>query len=86
MSPMQLRTNERGNAKLCPITDLEVRIASNNMVILVIQYVETIEQFDSGERKQLQTVLSAKRALKLAATLKKAAARFLESNSDRAVQ
>ena len=81
MSPMELQTNERGIAKLCPITAFEIRIASNEMVVLVIQYVETIEQFDLGQPKQLQTVLPAERAFELAATLKKAAA-ILESNSN----
>lgn len=80
MPPMELQTNERGNAGLCPITGFEVRIATNDMVVLAIQYVENIAQFDSGEWKQLQAVLPAQRALELAATLKKAAV-FAESDT-----
>jgi len=85
MTPLELQTNERGTAKLCPITSFEVRIASNEMVVLVVQFVETIEQFDLGQRKQLQTVLAAKQARALAATLEKAASLFLKSDSDLSV-
>ena len=81
MAPIELQNNERGNAKLCPVTDYQVRLASNGMVVLVLQYVETIEQFDSGQWKQLQTVLPATRALEIAATLRKAAKLHLHSDS-----
>jgi len=81
MSPIKLQTNENGIAKLCPITAFEVRIATNEMVIVVIQYVETIEQFDSGQPKQLQVVLPAEQAHELAATLEKAAKLFLREGS-----
>lgn len=81
MSPLEMQTNENGSAKLCPVTEFEVHIASNEMVIVVVQYVETIEQFDSGQPKQLQVVLSAKRAHELAATLEKAATLFLREGS-----
>lgn len=83
---MELQINERGNARLCPITAFEVRIASNDMVVLVIQYVESIEQFDSGELKQLQTVLPTAQAYELAATLRRAAGLFLQSGADVSVQ
>jgi len=85
MCPMELRTNEGGIASLSPITAFEVRIASNDMVVLVLQYVESVEQFDSGRPKQIQTVLSPARALEIAATLKKAASLFLGANSGCAV-
>ena len=81
MSPIELQTNENGSAKLCPITAFEVRLGSNEMVIVIIQYVETIEQFDSGQQKQLQVVLPAKRAHELAATLEKATGLFLRDGS-----
>ena len=81
MSPIESLNTERGHAKLCPIADFQVRLASNDMVIVILQYVETIEQFDSGQSKQLQTVISAQRALELAATLKKAAKLLLEPDS-----
>lgn len=82
MPPIELQMNEHGAAKLCPITTCEVRVATNEMVVLVLRYVETIEEFDSGHWKQLQTVLPAKRALELAADLEKAAALFLESHPE----
>ena len=82
MPPIELQTNERGDARLCPITACEVRLASNEMVVVVLQYVESIEQFDSGQWKQLQAVLPVKRALELAASLEKAVALFLQSDSD----
>ncbi len=81
MSPIELQTNGDGNAKLCPITAFEVHIASDEMVVVVIQYVETIEQFDSGQPKQLQAVLPAERAHELAASLEKAATLFLREGS-----
>ncbi len=86
MSPIKLQTNENGSASLCPLTAFEVRIATNEMVILVLQYVETIEQFDSRQPKQLQVVLPAKRAHELAATLEKAAVLFLREGSYSLVQ
>jgi len=86
MSPIELQTDENGSAKLCPITSFEVHIASSEMVILVIQYVETIEQFDSGQPKQLQLVLPAERAHELAATIDKAASLFLKESSYSLVQ
>ena len=85
MTTIQLQSNERGNAILCPITEYQVRLASNDMVILVLQYVESIEQFDAGQCKQLQTVIPATRALEIAATLKKAANMILEADSVPAV-
>jgi hypothetical protein len=86
MSPIKLQTREDGIASLCPITEFEVRIATNEMVVLVLQYVENIEQFDSGQWKQIQAVLSAGRARELGATLEKAAALFLKEGSYQAVQ
>ena len=81
MAPIELQNNERGNAKLCPITDYQVQLASNEMVILVLQYVESIEEFDAGQWQQLQTVVPAERALEIAATLKKAANLILRPES-----
>lgn len=81
MAHIALQNNERGTAKLHPITNYQIQLASNGMVILALQYVETIEQFDAGQWKQLQTVLPASRALELAATLKKAAKLILESDA-----
>ncbi len=81
MTPTELETNERGHARLCPITDFQVQLATNEMVAVTIEYVETMEQFDAGQRKQLRTVLPASRALALSATLKKAARLILESDS-----
>jgi len=82
MPPIELQTNEHGDARLCPITACEVRLASNEMVVVILQYVESIEQFDSAQWKQLQGVLPVKRALELAASLEKAVALFLKSDSD----
>lgn len=86
MSPTELESNELGSTLLCPIVACEVRIASNEMVALVLQYVETIEEFDSGHWRQLQAVLPAKRALQLAADLEKAATLFLEPHPETLVQ
>jgi len=83
---MKLQTNENGTAKLCPITTFEVRIATNDMVIVIIQYVETMEQFDLGQPKQLQVVLPAKRARELAATIGRAVKLFQREGSNCLVQ
>jgi hypothetical protein len=84
--PIELKINDHGNAKLCPITACDVRIATNDMVVVILQYVETIEEFDSGQWKQLQAVLPAQRALELAASLEKAATLFREPQADNLVQ
>jgi hypothetical protein len=81
MASFDLQTNEPGDVKLCPITDFKVQLATNDMVVVTIEYVESVEQFDSGERKEFRTVVPAERALALGATLKKAARLILESNS-----
>ncbi|HEY2470339.1 MAG TPA: hypothetical protein VGI45_21270 [Terracidiphilus sp.] len=86
MSLIKLQANELGSVKLCPVTACEVRVATNEMVVIVIQYVETIEEFDSGHWKQLQAILPVKRALELAANLEKAATLFLESHPETVVQ
>jgi len=86
MWPMELQINEHGDAKLCPITACEVRLGTNDMVVLVIQYVETIEQFDSGQWKQLHAVLPAKRARELAASIEKVAMLLRESQPNGTVQ
>lgn len=56
MSRIELQTNEDGIAKFCPVTAFDVRIATNEMVIVVIQYVETVEQFDSGQLRPCSPV------------------------------
>lgn len=86
MTPIELQINEQGSARLSPITACEVRVATNEMVVVVIQYVESVEEFDSGHCKQLQAVLPVKRALELAASLEKAAALFRESHPESFVQ
>jgi hypothetical protein len=86
MSRIKLQTNEDGIAKFCPVTDFSVRIAANEMVIVVIQYVETIEQFDSGQPKQLQVVLESRLAQELAATIGKALTLFPGEDSNCLVQ
>jgi hypothetical protein len=86
MTPIEMQTDTIGNAALCPITACEVRIASNEMVILVIQYVESIKDFDTGNWKQLQAVLSAGRAMQLSESLEKAASLFLSANAGKIMQ
>ena len=81
MSPLDLETDERGNLKLCAITGFKVQLATNDMVAVTIEYVESVEQFDSGERKQFRTIVAATQALALGSTLKKAGQLILESGS-----
>jgi len=76
LSRIELQTNENGVTKLCPVTAFELQIATNEMVIVRIQYVETIEQFDSGQPKQLQLVLDSKAAQELAANIGRALTLF----------
>jgi hypothetical protein len=76
LSRIELQTNENGVTKLCPVTAFDLQIATNEMVIVRIQYVETIEQFDSGQPKQLQLVLDSKAAQELAANIGKALTLF----------
>jgi hypothetical protein len=81
MSPIELKADEVGNASLCPITEFQVQLGSNEMVIITVQYVETIEQFDSGQWKHFRTIISAKRALEFGATIEKAAKLILGCDS-----
>ena len=81
MASLDLQTDERGDVRLCPITNFKVQLATNDMVVVTIEYVESLEQFDSGERKELRTVVPAERALALGATLKKAARLILDAGS-----
>ena len=81
MASFDLQINERGDVKLCPITDFTVQLATNDMVVVTLEYVESLEQFDSGKRKELRTVIPAERALTLGATLKKAARLILDAGS-----
>ncbi len=81
MSAIGLQTDERGSVRLCPVTDFTVQLATNDMVVVTLEYVESMEQFDSGVRRQLRTVMPADQALALGATLKKAARMILESSS-----
>jgi hypothetical protein len=76
LSRIELQTNENGVTKLCPVTAFDLQIATNEMVIVRIQYVETIEQFDSGQPKQLQLVLDSKAAQELAANIGRALTLF----------
>ena len=76
MSRIELQTNENGETKLCPISAFELRLATNQMVIVLIQYIETIEQFDSGQPKQLQLILDSDAAQELAVSIGKALTLF----------
>lgn len=49
--------NCNGNVVLCPMTGYELRAVADMSVMVVIEYVETPEQLESGERKTLQAIL-----------------------------
>lgn len=70
---LTLQTDASGNIVTYPVTGWELRSVANMSIMVVIEYIESPEQLETGERKQLQTILSAPQALDFAETMKKAA-------------
>ena len=69
---LELQVDE-GGVITHPVTGWGTKPLDGMMVLLAIQYVETPEQLENGERLQIQGLLNADKALELAEALKRAA-------------
>lgn len=79
---LELQNDNKGNVITCPMTGWGITPVTNtSSIILTIEYVETSEQLETGERKQLQTILTIAKAQELAEELKKAANIMLASGT-----
>lgn len=78
---IKLQTYPDGNIVAYPMTGFELRTAGETALLVVIEYVETPEQLESGERKTLQTTVLPQQALDFAETLKRSATLLLASDS-----
>ena len=79
---LQLKKDREGNVITFPMTGWGITpVTAMESLILTIEYVETPEQLETGERNQLQTILSMPKALELAEELKKAAIAILASGT-----
>ena len=73
VNPMaiKLQRDGRGNVIVRPVTDYEVRPVGDMSLMVAIEYVESPEQFENGERKTLQTLMYADQALEFAESIKR---------------
>jgi hypothetical protein len=79
---MELQKDRDGNVIMCPMTGWGITPVTNmSSLILTVEYVETPEQLETGERNQLQTILTIPKAQELAEQLQKAANVMLASGT-----
>jgi hypothetical protein len=71
---IELQTDGTGNVITCPMTGWGIKPVAETMILLAIEYVDSPEQLETGERKQLQAILHSHQALELAEELKKVVA------------
>ena len=64
------------------MTGYEVLSAGEIGLLLVIEYVQTPEQLERGERKTIQTLLTPQQALELSESLRKSATMVSASESE----
>jgi ssRNA-specific RNase YbeY (16S rRNA maturation enzyme) len=79
---LQLKKDREGNVITFPMTGWGISpVTAMGSLILTIEYVEAPEQFETGERNQLQTILTISKAQELAEELKRAASAILASGT-----
>ena len=78
---IKLQTHPDGSIVASPMTGFEFRTAGDSALLVVIEYVETPEHLETGERKTLQTVVLPQQALELADALKRNATLILTPKS-----
>jgi hypothetical protein len=83
---IKLQTLPNGDIVACPMTGYELRTAAEVGLLLVIEYVETAQQLETGERKTLQAMMSPQQALTLAESLENSATVMLTPNARKKVQ
>lgn len=82
---IKLQTHPDGNIITCPITGWEMRTAGDTALLVVIEYIDLPEQLETGERKQLQTIVTPHEALEFADSLQKYARLILTPKSGKPV-
>lgn len=86
MSLIKLETDSSGGIFACPMTAFELRTAADFGLLVVIEYVETLKQLETGERKTLQAIVTPQQALNLAKALQRSASLILTPSFQTTVQ
>jgi hypothetical protein len=60
----------------CPVSRCEVRHIAGVGVLMAIRYVDTAEQFETGERTTLQALIDPEQALEIGEALKRSVQAF----------
>jgi len=76
-----LKTDEDGNAIMYPLTGWELRPVADIELMIAIEYVETPEHLQTGERRRLQVILYPEQAAKLAEDLRRSVTALLSPKS-----
>ena len=76
-----LETDSNGDIITKPVTGWITAPIAEIAVLLAIQYVETPEELETGNSKQIQLVLMPQKCLELAEALTKAGKSLLEDQS-----
>lgn len=77
MSSIKLKSFSNRDIVGCSVTGYELRAASDTALLLTLEYVETIEQLETGGRKTFQAILTSQQALELSESLKESATLML---------
>lgn len=83
---IKLQTDGSCNIVACPMTGYELRAVSDTALLIIIEYVETEQQFETGERKTLQAIVKQQQALELAETLQRSAKLILTPSNGTPIQ
>lgn len=83
---IELQRLPNGDIVACPMTGYELRTAADVGLLLVIEYVETKQQLETGERKTLQAMMTPQQALALSESLKNSATLILTPKSGTKLQ
>jgi len=75
--PLTLQKDKNDNLIVYPVTELGITPVADMSIIVILEYAETPEALESGERKQIQAMLTAPMALDFAEELKKIASVLL---------
>jgi hypothetical protein len=75
---MELEIDQSGNVVTRPLTAWTMMPVADIAILLAIQYVETPVELETGDKHQIQLVLTPKQGLELAEKLTKLAKRLLQ--------
>ena len=68
---VQSMPNDRVVIVACPVTDNAVRHVAGVGVLMTVDFIESYDQYDTGERSSLQFLLDPKQAREIAEALTK---------------